>query len=345
MNTEIWTLDLPVGPSAALGDAGLTDPRTGQKRAWQRYVDQRRGHLHDAYPCAMPTNRRRCPKHGLLIGVVSGLCKPCRDELYEQLANDYINSNSKEDSMTEDVEIYEPLNLEDQQSATAPVSPTGLFGTDNPSLVVERAAVVANELARVIRAQKLSIRISGREHVLVEGWTLLGTMLGVFPVLTWTRHLEDGWEARVEARTLTGAVVGAAESECLRSERRWASADDYAIRSMAATRATSKALRQPLGFVMQLAGFEATPAEEIPADDSSGDRPTDAVAAAGRASQDQLTRIAVLLADLARHDPGIDWRAKARDLAGVPADAVTESVADNVIRSLEAEAAEIAARC
>jgi hypothetical protein len=33
---------------------------------------------------------------------------------------------------------------------------------------------------------------------------------------------------------------------------------------MAQTRATSKALRQPLGFVVTLAGFNATPAEEMP---------------------------------------------------------------------------------
>ena len=35
------------------------------------------------------------------------------------------------------------------------------------------------------------------------------SMLGVFPVCVWTRELEDGWEARVEARTITGATVGA----------------------------------------------------------------------------------------------------------------------------------------
>ena len=33
---------------------------------------------------------------------------------------------------------------------------------------------------------------------------------------------------------------------------------------MAQTRATSKALRQPLGFIVQLAGFDPTPAEEMP---------------------------------------------------------------------------------
>ena len=95
-------------------------------------------------------------------------------------------------------------------------------------------------------------------------------MLGVFPVLEWTRKLDNGWEARVEAKTLSGAIVGAAEAECTRDERAWASRDDFALRSMAQTRATAKALRMPLGFVMTLGGFQATPAEEMTFD--SGER-------------------------------------------------------------------------
>lgn len=145
-----------------------------------------------------------------------------------------------------------------------------LFGTDDPSEVILRATKVADQLKTVLRDQKLISNISNKEHVRVEGWTLLGTMLGVFPVCTWTRKLDDGWEARVEARTLSGAVVGAAEAECLRSENQWKSRDDYALRSMAQTRATSKALRQPLGFVVSLAGFDPTPAEEMPREPRGG---------------------------------------------------------------------------
>jgi hypothetical protein len=145
-----------------------------------------------------------------------------------------------------------------------PPQTVSLFGTNDPTEVVEAAKRAATPLVDVIRSQKLSVKIGPSEHVRVEGWTLLGSMLGVFPVCVWTRPLEDGWEARVEARTRAGEVVGAAEAECLRSEKTWANRDDYALRSMAQTRATSKALRQPLGFVMQLAGFNPTPAEEMP---------------------------------------------------------------------------------
>ncbi len=138
-----------------------------------------------------------------------------------------------------------------------------LFGTTDPTAVIEAATLAAAPLADVIRKQGLIVKIGQGEHVLVDGWTLLGSMLGVFPIVVSTTQLENGWEATVEARTLAGAVVGRGDSMCLRSEQRWARADEYAIRSMAQTRATSRALKGPLGFVMKLAGFESTPAEEM----------------------------------------------------------------------------------
>lgn len=148
------------------------------------------------------------------------------------------------------------------------VGQTNLFGTDDPAMVVKKATATADALIQVVRDKQLIKRIGQSDHVLVEAWTLLGAMLGVFPVCQWTRKLEDGWEARVVVQTLTGAIVGAAEAECLRSESNWKSRDDYALRSMAQTRATSKAMRAPLGFIVQLAGFNPTPAEEMPSSET-----------------------------------------------------------------------------
>jgi hypothetical protein len=144
-----------------------------------------------------------------------------------------------------------------------------LFGTTEPVLLIERATEVANALAGVVEKKQLYSTISGKRHVRVEGWTLLGSILGVFPVVVRTTELfrdegkPFGFEAYVEARTRGGEVVGSAVARCTRDERRWKSADDYAILSMASTRATSKAMRLPLGWVMTLGGYEATPAEEM----------------------------------------------------------------------------------
>ena len=147
-----------------------------------------------------------------------------------------------------------------------PVAPATLFHTDDPTEIVSKASAMATALADVITSKGLITKISGRDYVRVEGWTLLGSMVGVFGIPVWTRPLDDGggWEARVEARTLSGAIVGAAEAECTRDENNWKDRDSYALRSMAQTRATAKALRLPLGFIVAMAGYEATPAEEMP---------------------------------------------------------------------------------
>lgn len=158
-------------------------------------------------------------------------------------------------------------------------APLNLFGATTPAEVISQASDTAVALADVIENRKLFHVISGKRHVTVEGWTLLGSMLGVFPVTEWTRELTDdsgrviGWEARVEARTRAGETVGAAEASCMKAEKRWGRADDYAIRSMAQTRATSKAMRMPLGFIIELAGYAATPADEMPDQPDSGAAP------------------------------------------------------------------------
>lgn len=162
----------------------------------------------------------------------------------------------------------EPIDGEVVSRDLVPVeAPVTLYGTNEPEQIIERATKQANVLAKVIRDQRLFTDIRGRKHVRVEGWTTCGALVGVFAVLVWTHEVDDGWEARVEARTMAGAVVGAAEAQCLRTESMWAGRDDYALRSMAQTRATSKALRQPLGWIVTLAGFDPTPEEEMPRDE------------------------------------------------------------------------------
>lgn len=144
--------------------------------------------------------------------------------------------------------------------------PMTLYGTDNPQTIIERATGQANVLAKVIEDKQLYSTINGRKHVRIEGWTTCGALVGVFAVPVWTKPVDGGWEARVEARTMSGEVVGAADAECLREEKNWSDRDDFALRSMAQTRAASKALRLPLGWIVTLAGFDATPAEEMGAE-------------------------------------------------------------------------------
>ena len=159
-------------------------------------------------------------------------------------------------------DVYDPVE-------DTPPAPITLFGTSDPQGRARADERVASVLVDVIKDRKLFARISGHEHITAEGWTTLGGMLGVVPVVVWTKPNEtgDGYLARVEARTLDGRVVGAAESECSRAERKWKTAEPYAIRSMAQTRAIGRALRAPLGQIVVLAGYEPRAAEEIPVDE------------------------------------------------------------------------------
>ena len=143
-------------------------------------------------------------------------------------------------------------------------TPTKLFEGGSAHARMMEAKASAEVLADFVKKRGLFSNIGGKNHVWVEGWTFLGSLLGVFPVVQWTKPVDGGWEARVEARTMAGNLVGAAESQCTRAEAKWKARDDYALRSMAQTRATSKALRLPLGYIMVLAGYEATPADEMP---------------------------------------------------------------------------------
>jgi hypothetical protein len=152
-----------------------------------------------------------------------------------------------------------------------PTAAPTLFGTDQPELIIAKAAGIAKVLKKVITDQKMAIRIGSSEYIKVEGWTTLGALLGVFPKVEYTRELTDGegvsegWEAAVVVVNSQGVEIGRAEAECLRAEKNWNSRDDFALRSMAQTRAMGKALRMPLGWIAVMSGFEATPAEEMPA--------------------------------------------------------------------------------
>ena len=150
------------------------------------------------------------------------------------------------------------------EAALVPATPQSLVDAKSATEMVEQAGQMAKKLATIIEDQKLTTEISGKKHVRCEGWTTLGAMMGVFPYIEWTRPMEGGgWEARCIVKRPDGAVLGAAEAHCGGDEALWAARDSFAQRSMAQTRATSKAMRVVFSWVMTLAGYEATPAEEM----------------------------------------------------------------------------------
>jgi hypothetical protein len=250
-----------------------------------------------------------------------------RDELVRLVARE-------EEDMTEDASVPEVVDVEVDE--VAPGTALTLFQTSDPKIALARMTELATVLVDVVRDRHLSVRISGREHLTAEAWTTVGSMVGIVPIVIWTRRLEDGtgWEARVEARTLDGRVVGAAESMCSRSESKWARRDEFAIRSMSQTRAVSRALRAVIGHVIVLAGYSPAAAEEIA---TPGPPPPDQSVARNSPTKAQMQEIATLIRRLDELAPERDWRAYCRTLVEGSAGGMSHDVAARVIRELESQ--------
>jgi len=140
----------------------------------------------------------------------------------------------------------------------------GAVQVTSPEDIVNRASSVATVLAEVIDKKKLYAVINGKKYVQVDGWATLGAMLGVLPREARSEKIDNGYLAFVElVRTTDGMIIGGASAICTREEKNWKSRDEYAIKSMATTRATGKAYRLGFSWIMNLAGYESTPAEEM----------------------------------------------------------------------------------
>jgi hypothetical protein len=127
---------------------------------------------------------------------------------------------------------------------------------------------LSNELSKLIREKGLSSNIQGKQFVNVEGWQFAGASLGLMPIITNTQDLSNEttikYMATCEVRNInTGLVVATGIALCSNGEKTKRYFDEYAILSMAQTRAIGKAYRNLLAWLMKAAGFEATPAEEM----------------------------------------------------------------------------------
>ena len=127
---------------------------------------------------------------------------------------------------------------------------------------------LSTELSQLIKEKGLSSNIQGKQFVNVEGWQFAGASLGLMPIITITTDLskddEIKYMATCEVRNITsGQLVATGIALCSNKEKTKRFFDEYAILSMAQTRAIGKAYRNLLAWLMKAAGFEATPAEEM----------------------------------------------------------------------------------
>lgn len=239
------------------------------------------------------------------------------------------------------------MNEEAAMTVPEPPPPTSIIvGATTPQELVERATEMATALAKVVEDRHLFLKIGTKKHIYVEGWTTLGAMVGVFPSIEWCRPVERGWEARCIVRRLAdGRDLSAGEAQCTREEANWRARDDFAIRSMAQTRATSKAMRIPLAWIVALGGYEPTPAEEVDSAAARAPRRPAAAAPENGAPMDDKQRVAIRasLRDLFAKDEkaAFDWmkemQPKAAQGTEIHLTGLTKVEAGAVLRALNDE--------
>lgn len=129
---------------------------------------------------------------------------------------------------------------------------------------IEVATEVANVLSKVLIQQKLVVNIKGNKYVTASGWNTLGTMLGTYARTEEVTPFQPikgkvGYRARVsimQGNNILSTAEAIATSGGFQTK-------EHAIFSMAQTRAMGKAYRMAFSWIIELAGFQATPAEEM----------------------------------------------------------------------------------
>lgn len=128
----------------------------------------------------------------------------------------------------------------------------------------------ATSLKDMIVQNKLFTNIKGKNYVNVEGWQIAGAFTGTFPVVEKVEELpgkpgEYKYRSEVSLRDKEGKMVGYGVAICSNREAGKKNFDEYAVASMAQTRAVGKAFRMKIGWLLKVAGYETTPAEEMDA--------------------------------------------------------------------------------
>jgi len=168
--------------------------------------------------------------------------------------------------------LGEIITKDEMEKETAPVEETAVTLNDNDILnpaipmkaKIALATDVADALSDVLENQGLSIELKKGQpkYVTAEGWNTLGTILGTYACTEEVVPLTDGKKGykavvsimqgdKVLSRAEAIAVFGSFQK------------DAPSVYSMAQTRAMGKAYRMAFSWIIKLAGYQATPAEEM----------------------------------------------------------------------------------
>jgi hypothetical protein len=139
----------------------------------------------------------------------------------------------------------------------------------NPERDTTKATRAAKQLIDIVKQNGWSVNVGGKkDHLMYEAWQTVGKYYNYTVATGEANPVEIGGISGFKAKAWvmdnkTGIKTGEAEAYCMRDENNWKTKPTFQLASMAQTRAGSKALRQIFGFVVALAGYSPTPAEEM----------------------------------------------------------------------------------
>lgn len=146
----------------------------------------------------------------------------------------------------------------------------------NPDRDTAKAKRAADKLIDIVKQNNWAINLGGKkDHLMYEAWQTVGKYFNVTVATKDAESVEIAGVVGFKAigyviDNKTGMEVGHAEAYCMRDENNWKTKPTFQLASMAQTRAGAKALRQMFGFVVALAGYSPTPAEEMTGEEHTG---------------------------------------------------------------------------
>jgi len=163
-----------------------------------------------------------------------------------------------------------------EEKALVPQAEVGIIGF--PSEVIEAASEAAKALKSVLDKKARRVIINKETYLEYEDWQTVGQFYGYGVRTHGAEPCEiEGVKGAKAFATLiqlkTGLVIGGAEAYCLRDEANWEQKPWFQLASMAQTRAGAKALRNRLAWVVVLAGYKPTPAEEMVTEEKPKEQP------------------------------------------------------------------------
>lgn len=131
--------------------------------------------------------------------------------------------------------------------------------------MIKEVGVIAKHLKKAIQECNMVQSYGDRSHVTIDGWNMLGEMVGIVPDEEVVQETKPGeWYAKVVLRNkYSGEILSHGSAIASKEEAGKSKLRGNQIRSTAITLATVKAYRMKFSWILKLAGYEGTPAEEM----------------------------------------------------------------------------------